>query len=149
MNFTIEDVSASLAKHLRPWFPEMAFFEGPNQKDSVAPCMFLQQCHSKIIRKQAGRFLRRIDVELTCLMDDNLPNLQKTYQQIAETLDQVMEIFPYNAGGETALLRTYEREWNIDWNSLHYRFELQVWTQIPEPMLPMQSMEYREEIRDG
>lgn len=69
-----------------------------------------------------------------------LRELQEQLQSLPTTQDSVKG---------SMLLRTYEREWNIDWNSLHYRFELQVWTQIPEPMLPMQSMEYREEIRDG
>ena len=113
--------------------------------------MFLQQRYSYIKVKTSGRFLRQIGLDLTYLVDYNLPNLQQLYQTAAEALDLVMESVPYTDGvtGETALLRTYNREWRIDLDALHYKFELQVWVDVPVSGTPMQAMDYTEDVTNG
>ena len=62
-----------------------------------------------------------------------------------------METFPYSDGSNagTVLLRTYEREWNIDLDAMHYKFELRERVTLPEPFIPMQSMIYSEEVANG
>ena len=112
--------------------------------------MFLQQRYSYIKVKTSGRFLRRIGLDLTYLEDYNLPNLQQLYQKTAETLDLVMETFPYLDGsGNTAqLLRTYDREWRIDLDGMHYKFELQVWVDMPEDGTPMEDMDYNTSVKE-
>ena len=82
-------------------------------------------------------------------MDYNLPDLQQKYQQAAETLDLRMETFPYSDGTDTALLRTHDREWRIDLDALHYKFELRVWVTIPEDSVKMETMDYDERLKDG
>lgn len=150
MTFTISAIAKSLADYLAPSFPGVTFYEGPNQQGSSLPCLFLQQRYSYIELRQAGRYLRRIGLDLTYLEDYNLPNMQQLYQQAAEALDLVMEIFPYSEGeqNETTLLRTYNREWRIDLDALHYKFELQVWVYLPEEYNPMETMDYHQEVRD-
>lgn len=150
MTFTISAVSKSLADYLAPYFPGVTFYEDPNQQDSRPPMLFLQQRYAYIQpRRQSGYFLRRIGLELTYLLDYNLPNLQQLYQQAAESLDLAMETFPYSNGGETALLRTYDREWRVDLDAMHYKFELQVWVSLPKGGTPMQSIQdYSEVIKD-
>lgn len=150
MNFTVSTIAKSLAAYLAPSLPGVAFYENPNQQGTSTPCLFLQQRYSYIERRQAGRFLRRIGLDLTYLVDYNLPNLQELYQQAAEMLDLVMETFPYSDGqsGETTLLRTYEREWRIDLDALHYKFELQSWVSLPKDFIPMEDMIYHQEVRD-
>lgn len=151
MNFTLSTVAQSLADYLAPSFPGVAFYEDPNQQGSKPPCMFLQQRYAYIEpRRQSGFFRRRIGLDLTYLVDYNLPNMQQLYQTAAESLDQVMETFPYSDGTEpAALLRTYEREWRIDLDALHYRFELQVWVQDPETYIPMETMDYNQRIKEA
>lgn len=150
MNFTISTLAQSLAAYLAPVLPGVTFFENPNQQGSTTPCMFLQQRYSYIKVKTSGRFLRRIGLDLTYLEDYNLPNLQQLYQQAAETLDLVMETFPYLDGsGDTAqLLRTYDREWRIDLDAMHYKFELQVWVDTPEDGTPMETLNYNESVKE-
>jgi hypothetical protein len=150
MTFTISAVSKSLADYLAPYFSGVTFYEDPNQQDSRPPMLFLQQRYAYIQpRRQSGYFLRRIGLELTYLLDYNLPNLQQLYQQAAESLDLVMETFPYSHGKETALLRTYDREWRVDLDAMHYKFELQVWVSLPKDEIPMQSIQdYSEVIKD-
>lgn len=150
MNFTISTLAQSLAAYLAPVLPGVTFFENPNQQGSTTPCMFLQQRYSYIKVKTSGRFLRRIGLDLTYMEDYNLPNMQQLYQQTAETLDLVMETFPYLDGsGDTAqLLRTYDREWRIDLDAMHYKFELQVWVDTPEDGTPMETLNYNESVKE-
>lgn len=151
MNFTISTIASSLASYLAPSFPGVTFYENPNQQGTETPCMFLQQRYSYIKVKTAGRFLRQIGLDLTYLVDYNLPNMQQLYQAAAEQLDLVMETFPYTDGTTegTSLLRTYEREWRIDLDAMHYKFELQVWVNTPNTITPMETMNYQEAVTDG
>lgn len=150
MNFTIQTIAKSLANYLASSFPGVTFYEDPNQQGSKAPMLFLQQRYAYVEpRRNSGYFLRRIGLDLTYLVDYNLPDLQQQYQQAAEQLDLLMETFPYSDGTDTALLRTYEREWRIDLDALHYKFELQVWGTIPEDSVKMETMDYDERLKDG
>ena len=151
MNFTVSTIAQSLASYLAPSLPGVTFFENPNQQGSTTPCMFLQQRYSYPKLKQGGRWLRQIGLDLTYLVDYNLPNMQELYQTAAEALDLVMETFPYTDGTteETTLLRTYDREWRIDLDALHYKFELQVWVELPETFNPMTTMDYVPEVTNG
>lgn len=144
MTFTLEQVALSLAGYLALEFPGVHFYEDPNQQGTETPCMFLQQRRSEIKLRAGTRFLRKIGLDLVYLEDYNLPNLQQLYLSAAETLDQVMETFPYTDGSASALLRTYRREWNIELDALHYKFDLEVWAVPQEPFVPMQKMEYHE-----
>ena len=142
MNFTISTIAKSLADYLTPLFPGVTFYEDPNQQDSKPPMMFLQQRYAHIEpRRNNGYYLRRIGLDLTYLLDYNLPNMQA-----AERLDLLMETFPYSDGTDTTLLRTYDREWRIDLDALHYKFELQVFVEIQETAVKMQTMDYNEEV---
>lgn len=159
MNFTISTIAQSLAAYLAQYFPDVTFYQNPNQQGTKPPCMFLQQRYSFINLKTGGRWLRQIGLDLTYLEDYNLPNMQELYQTAAETLDQVLETFPYTDGVTTSgnsdpqltttLLRTYEREWRIELDAMHYKFELQVWVEAPTDETKMQSMDYNQEVTDG
>lgn len=151
MNFTISTVAKSLAAYLEPYFPDVTLLQNPTQQNANPPCMFLQQRYSFIKVKTAGRFLRQIGLDLVYRERYNLPNLQELYQAAAEQLDLLMETFPYSDGTTegTALLRTYEREWRIDQDAMHYKFELQVWVEQPETITPMKTMDYQEAVTDG
>ena len=61
-----------------------------------------------------------------------------------QTLDLLMETFPYSDGETegTVLLRTHEREWRIDLDALHYRFELMERVSIPQAEIKMETMDY-------
>ncbi len=151
MNFTILTVAQSLAAYLSPSFPDVTLIQNPTQQNADPPCMFLQQRYSYIKVKTSGRFLRQIGLDLVYRERYNLPNLQELYQAAAEQLDLLMETFPYSDGTTegTALLRTYEREWRIDQDAMHYKFELQVWVEQPETITPMETMDYQEAVTDG
>jgi len=141
MTFTIQTVARSLADYLSPLLPGVAFYEDPNQQGSAMPSAFLQQRYSYLTLQTGGRWFRRIGLDLTCLEDYNLPDLQRRYQRTAEALDLVLETFPYSDGTASALLRTYDREWRVDADALHYKFELRVSVSLPENADLMQSIQ--------
>ena len=149
MTFTVDTIAKSLADYLTPVLPGVTFYEDPNQQGTDLPCAFLQQRYSYIEKRQSGRWLKRIGLDLTYVEDYNLPNLQQLYQQAAESMDQVMETFPYSDGTNTTLLRTFDREWRVDLDAMHYKFELKVWVELPKKTAKMQNMDYHEEVLDG
>lgn len=126
MKFSVSHVAKSLAEYLSPSLPGVTFYEDPNQQDSVMPCAFLQQRYARMEKLPGGRWLRKVGLDLTCLEDYNLVDLHRRYQSAAEVLDLVLETFPYADGEDAVLLRTYDREWRIDADALHYKFELRV-----------------------
>lgn len=146
MNFTLSTVARSLAAHLSPHFPDAAFYENPNQQGTHPPCMFLQQRYSNIKLQTGGRWMRTIGLDLTYLEDYNLTDLQQRYQAAAEALDLEMETFLYTDGAESALIRTYDRQWTIDLDALHYKFELRAWVSKPTDTIPIESMDYTQEV---
>lgn len=151
MNFTVSTIAQSLASYLSPSFPNVTFCQDPNQQGASPPRMFLQQRYSFVKLRQGGRWLRTIGLDLVYEVDYNLTNLQQTYQTAAETLDLALETFPYTDGttDATTLLRTYDREWRVELNAMHYKFELRNWVELPETSVPMETMEYNPEVTDG
>lgn len=149
MTFATANLAASLAAYLAPYFPGVTFYPGPNQQGTEPPCMFLQQRYNYPDLQQDGRRRLRIGLDLAYLLDYNLPNMQLQYQEAADTLNVVMETFPYSDGEDTALLRTYDKEARIDLDALHYKFEVRVWVSLPETPVMMQTMDYTEDITNG
>lgn len=147
MNFTVSTMAQSLAAYLSPHFAGVSFYEDPNQQGTEPPCMFLQQRSADIERRQGGRWLRTIRLDLTYLLDYNLPDMQQRYQSAAETLDLLMETFPYSDGTLTALMRTYDREWTIDLDAMHYKFSLKIWVGQPQTGNPMETLDYNAEVK--
>ena len=141
MTFTLANIARSLADYFAPYFPGVKFYEDPNQQGTTCPCMFLQARGTTQIKKHIDdRYLRTIRLDLTYLEDYNLPDLQQRYQAAAEMLDEIFETFPYADGTESTLLHTYNREWTIDLDAMHYRFDLQVFVVKPETGIPMQTL---------
>ena len=150
MRLPVTTIAKSLADYLAPCFPSVAFYEDPNQQGSIPPCMFLQTRYNYTTLETGGFWRRRLGLDLTYLEAYNRPDLQQRYQRAGETLDLLMETFPYS-DGETAgtiLLRAHEREWRIDLDALHYRFELLERVSIPEAVVKMQAMNYDERLKD-
>ena len=150
MNLTVSTISKSLADYLAPILPGVAMYEDPNQQGSQPPCMFLQVRYGRLTKEMSGYWVRRLGLDLVYLLDYNLPDLQRQYQAAAEALDLVMETFPYSDGSSEgqALLRTYDREWTVDPDAMHYKFELRERVTLPTPeAVKMQELELTEYMR--
>lgn len=140
MNFTVSSVAKSLSEYLIPYLPGVSFVEDPNQQGLELPCWFLQQRYSNLEKQVGGYWLRKIGLDLTYLEDYDLPDLQKKYQSAAESLDLVMDNFSYSDGTESGnvIVRTYDREWHVDLDALHYKFEIRERVTFPENGTAMQ-----------
>ena len=138
MTFTLETLAKSLAGYLAPHFPGVTFYEDPNQQGSAPPMFFLQTRYGNVDKLLDGRYLRTLGLDLTYLLDYNLPDMQQQYQRAGETLDLLMDTFPYSDGTGNALLRAYAREWRVDLDALHYRFEVRTVVLIPEDSAKME-----------
>ena len=150
MNLTVTTIAKSLADYLAPCFPSVAFYEDPNQQGSRTPCMFLQTRYNYLTLETGGFWRRRLGLDLTYLVDYNRPDWQQTFQRRLRPLVQAKSQLPAS-DGETAgtiLLRAHEREWRIDLDALHYRFELLERVSIPEAVVKMQAMNYDERLKD-
>lgn len=150
MNFTVSTIAKSLADYLAPVLPGVTFYEDPNQQGSKPPMLFLQVRYDRKRLETGGFWMRTTGMDLTYLADYNLPDLQQLYQSAGEALDLVMETFPYSDGTNsgTVLLRTYDREWTVDLDAMHYKFELRERVTIPEEAVKMQTMDYDERLKD-
>lgn len=151
MNLTVTTIAKSLAGYLAPHFPGVTFYEDPNQQGSQPPMMFLQTRTNRLLLETGGFWRRILGVDLVYLLEYNLPDLQRRYQAAGETLDLLMEAFPYSDGTTegTVLLRTYDREWNIDLDELHYRFEVRERVALPQEHVKMETMDYEPEVTHG
>lgn len=150
MKFTIKNVADSLAAYLAPVLPGVTFYDNPRQQGTKTPCVFIQQRSGGIKPKIGGRFLRTIRLELEMLLEYNGTDMQQRYEAVAEELDRVMETFPYkDEDGETALIRTYNREGRITLNSMVYRLNLQILEYPEKNYVPMQTMKQNEVVTDG
>lgn len=164
MIFTMETLAHSLADYLAPELPGVTFCSSPSQQGSQ-PAMFLRRTNAQIAKKMGGRLLRTLGLDLVCTADFNQTDLDDQYVRIADILDQVMETFPYCSrigeesslmrtysdvtgdNSQVALLRTYERRWEITDSTLHYKFDLKLWMSKAEDALLMQSIQsYNEEV---
>lgn len=146
MTFTVTTLARSLAAYLAPALPGVQMLEDPAQQGVEPPCMFLQQRYSSIRPCPGGRWLRTIGVDLTYLLDYNLPDLQQQYNAAGEALDLWMETFPYTDGTSTALLRAFDRKTDIDSDGLHYKFELRVFVEKPEAAVKMQAVRMEQKV---
>lgn len=149
MIFTMQALSRSLAGYLAPALPGVTFYDNPSQQHTQMPAMFLQRTKARITKGAGGRFLRQIGLDLVCLVDYNQADMDDQYTHTADVLDGLLDTFPYSEGeGEgSTLLRTYERNWYIQDETLHYKFDLKIWVSRAEDEALMRSIQsYTEEV---
>lgn len=149
MIFTMQALSRSLADYLSPALPSVTFYDNQHQQGTETPSVFVQRTKAKIAAKLNGRFLRQLGLDLVCLVDYNQVDMDDQYTRMADVMDEMLDTFPYqNAeAGESALLRTYERNWYIQDQTLHYKFDLKIWVSRAEDDVLMQSIQsYNEEV---
>lgn len=149
MTWTLTTIAQSLAAYLAPLLPGTTFYEDPNQQGTKAPCIFLQQRYANTRLYPSGRWLRTIGLDLTCLEDYNLPDLQRRYLRTAELLDEALETWPYTDEQSPAVLvRSQDRSWRIDQDALHYKFEVKAWVEAPVEAAKMETMQLKQGMKE-
>ena len=149
MTFTMQALSRSLADYLAPFLPGITFYDNPNQQGSQLPTLFIKRTKAKITKRTSGRFLRQLGLDLVCLEDPNQVDMDDRYTDVADVLDERLDAFPYRSGEDSTIaqLRTYERNWYIQDETLHYKFDLKLWVSEAEDSALMRSIQlYHEEV---
>ena len=149
MTFTIANLADSLATHLATVLPGVTFYEDPNQQGTKCPCAFIQLISSEVALRRQKYLLRTLRLDLTYLEDYNLPDLQRRYQAVSEVLDLNMETFAYTDGDDSAIMRTKNRQAQIDLDGLHYKFDMDVWLSPAEDAALMRTLELEMEVTYG
>lgn len=92
---------------------------------------------------------KEISLDLTYLEDYNLVDLQRRYREAAGKLDDCMVSFPFTDGSNAIQMLTYDRQWRIDLDALHYSFVLHIHEEPEEPFNPMQTLDVNQEAKDA
>ena len=131
MTFTIESLLDSLAGVLKGQYPDCPVYTSPNQQGTEFPCFFIF-------------FTTPVTVEpdIVFVQQRNIASRNVQIYEVAEFLDEKLELFPYtDADGNTALIRTEERQWNEEDDELHYQFHIRQRVSLPEDETKMRKME--------
>lgn len=133
----------SIARHIETILPGYNVYINPNQQHTKLPCFFVQFVNNNNIVNDTvsrdKRFLRTFFIDLIYMNDYNLTNLYTEYAGIADILDANLQFIPYiyNTSDEpdvekTTLIRTYQRNYNINLDALHYRFTVKLHTYLDD-----------------
>ncbi len=143
MTFTMPALARSLADYLAPELPGTTFYASPNQQGTRSPALFLRQTTARLSPQSSGVFLRRLGLDLVYQEQFHTVQEDSRLQAAADVMDQLLETFPYSTecGGPPAVLRTYDRHWEITGNALHYKFQLRLRLTRAEDAALMQSIQ--------
>ena len=88
------------------------------------------------------RYMRDLGVDIVFVQQRNIVGGNILIHEVAEYLDEVLELIPYSDGsGQTALIRTYERRWQEEDMELHYQFHIRKRVELPKDITLMQKLE--------
>ena len=141
MIFALNHVLDSVAGLLNKKYPYPVYVS-PNQQGTQYPCFFIFFMPSTIEGQIGGRFIRDLGLDIVFVQQRNIINGNAEIHAVAEYLDENLELFSYTDGnGETALIRTYEREGQTEDDELHYKFHIRQRVAVPKETVWMQVME--------
>lgn len=150
MIYTVSQISQSLGTYLAEYFPDVTFYEDPLAQGVVQPAMFLQTRNASIKKGIGEYYLWTLRLDLVYLIPMNAKGQQEAYSAAAEILDIVMDTFPYIApDGSTAKVHAENRSWTIDYNELHYKFDVSTRVSKTDLGELMRALELNLEVKDG
>ena len=142
MIFTTENIIKSLAGVLKAGYPDFPVYDSPNQQGTKLPCFFIFFMPSTVEGQVDDRFMRDLGIDIVFVQQRNIVNGNAEIHKVAEYLDEKLELFPYSDGsGETAFIRTYERQWQNEDMELHYQFHIRQRVAVPRDHILMREME--------
>ena len=143
MTFTVESLLDSLAGVLKGQYPDFPVYTSPNQQGTEFPCFFIFFTTPVTVEPHIGnRMLRDLGLDIVFVQQRNIASRNVQIYEVAEFLDEKLELFPYtDSDGNTALIRTEERQWNEEDDELHYQFHIRQRVSLPEEETKMRKME--------
>lgn len=136
---TPKNVVIAISSFLKSLFgQDMKVYVSPNVQDTELPCFFINFIPvTGIGNLQVGEefYLMKYMVDISYVRQQNEPNLYLTYMDTMSILDVNFPFIPFkytdDSGVEhTVPVRTYEREYKINRDALHYQFKLELQTYL-------------------
>ena len=141
MTFSIDGILDSLAGVLKKKFPDCPVYTSPNQQGTECPCFFVFFMPSSIDQHIDNRYLRDLGIDIVFVQQRNIVNRKHQIYEVVEYLEEVLLLFPYTDGDQTALIRTEEHQWHEEDDELHYQFYIRQRVSLPDSQTKMQRLE--------
>ena len=150
MIYSIEYLIQSVAGTLRSAFPGVDIHDSPTQQKSGWPCFYIFLRPSDIRDQLSARDARNISLDVVYVQERNTPNGNAELYEIADTLDELLDVVPYSDGSDEdpVPLHTHERDYSIEDQELHYRLRISQRVSRPVGRTPMQTEETDVQIKD-
>jgi len=149
MNLTLGNIVDSVAGILKSIRPDVPVYANPNQQGTETPCFFVFFMPTQMEDEIGRRERRVIGIDIVYLTRKNIPDAYEQMSETADQLDEVLEFVPYTVEGVTAKIRTFDREWKIDDEEMHYQFTLKAMVSIPDDSPGIDEMEYKGGTKDA
>ena len=147
MTFTLNDMVNSVAGVLKERWPDVKVYNNPNQGGATLPCFFVFFMPTEMYDEMDRRSRREIGIDVVYLVKKNIPDAFDQLTEVAECLDECFDSIKYKQDGETAFIRTFEREWKIDEGKLHYQFVIKPIVSQPDSTPAIETMDYKGGIK--
>ena len=142
MTFTIPNIINGIGSLLEEKYPQYPVHDSPNRQGSSFPCFFIFLMPSTSEDEVGSRYLRDLGIDIVFVQERNVVDQNAQIYEIAEFLDESLDMLLYSDGsGQTALIHTFERQWQIEDQELHYQFHIRQRVKLPEARNPMTEME--------
>lgn len=142
MTFTVPDIINSLGNLLEEKYPQYPVYDSPNRQGSSFPCFFIFLMPSTTEDEVGNRYLRDLGIDIVFVQERNVVDQNTQIYEIAEFLDINLDMFCYtDKNGQTAMIHTFERQWQIEDQELHYQFHIRQRVKLPETRNLMEEME--------
>ena len=122
MTFTIETLIDSIKGVLKEQYPDIQVYSNLSHQTPEIPCFFLSLMPIETENRMGRRLMKKISFDVVFMGEKGKQDESNQLASIADKLDQKLEYVPY----ETGKLRTYNREWKIENEELHYQFTMKV-----------------------
>lgn len=151
MIYSIEYMIRSVAARLRSAFPGVDIHDSPTQQKSGYPCFYIFLRPSDIRDQLSARDMRNVSLDVVYVQERNTPDANTELYGIADTLDELLDVVPYSDGSDEdpVPLHTYERDYSIDDQELHYRLRISQRVSRPVEHIPMQTEETDVQVKSN
>lgn len=140
--FMLALVNGAISDAVKAALPDVTVYDNPSQQGAKLPAVFIRHRGEQKVEDQIGGcWLRKLRYDLCYLERRNLPDLGDRYRRAAEALDLALETIPYPDGKP---LRAERRNWFVELDGLHYRFDLTVRVRLPHTPIYMENMDLKE-----
>lgn len=137
MIFTLERLLDSICGVLKENYPDIPTYSNPSKQGTSVPCFFVFFMPTDTENRIGRRFMRNIGIDIVYLVENSDPDIYDQMIYVADRLDFILEFIPCEDGK----LRTYDREWKIDEDELHYQFTVKAVVSYPDNTPRIESAE--------